>query len=61
MKVYINCNIPAQILYLGKSGSCDMDQKTAGHLDCRIFKSTISLEQNGEIARVFACMVHGQN
>ena len=39
----------------GKSGSWDMGQNALSQLDCRIFKSTISLEQNDEIARFFAC------
>ena len=39
----------------GKSGSWDMGQNALSQLDCRIFKWTISLEQNDEIAWFFAC------
>ena len=38
-----------------KSGSWDMDQNALGQSDCRIFKSTISLEQNNQKAWFLAC------
>ena len=39
-KIYINCCILAQIPYLG------MSQNAFNQSDCRIFKLTVSLEQN---------------
>ena len=36
------------------SGSWDIGQNTLGQWDCRVFKSTISLEQNDEKAWSFA-------
>ena len=39
----------------GKSGSWDMSQNGLGQSDCRIFKSTRSLEQSNEKAWFFAC------
>ena len=50
MKVYIMCYIPAQIPYLGKIRSCDLVRNDLTQSDCRISKSTISLEQTNEIA-----------
>ena len=38
----------------GKSGSWDLGQNSLGQSDCRIFKSTLSLEQNDEKAFFFA-------
>ena len=38
-----------------KSGSWDMGQNALGQLDCRILKSTISLEQCDEKVWFFAC------
>ena len=38
-----------------KSGSWDMDQNALGQSDCRIFKSTISLEQIDKKTWFFAC------
>ena len=38
-----------------KSGSWDIDQKALDQSAGRIFKSTISLEQNDDIARFFTC------
>ena len=38
-----------------KSGSWDMSQNVLSQSDCRIFKSIISLKQNGERALFFAC------
>ena len=38
-----------------KTGSWDMGQNAAGQPYCRIFKSTISLEQKDEKAWFFAC------
>ena len=38
-----------------KSGSWDMGQNVLGQSDCRIFKSTVSLEQNDEKAWFFTC------
>ena len=38
-----------------KSVSWDMVQNALGQTDCRIFKSTISLEQTDEIAWFFIC------
>ena len=55
MKVYTICCILAQIPYFGKSGFWDMGQNALGKPDYRIFKSTISLEQNDEKAWFFAC------
>ena len=37
------------------SGSRDMKKNAHGQSDCRIFKSTISLEQNDEKDWFFAC------
>ena len=46
-KVYIICYIPIQIIYMGKIwGSWDMCQNALCQSDCKIFKSTVSLEQN---------------
>ena len=42
-------------IFGGKSGSWDMGQNALGHLDCRIFVSTISLEQCEEKVWFFAC------
>ena len=53
-KVYINCCVLVQIQYLG-SGSWNMGQNALGQSDCRIFKSTIFLEQNYEKAWFFEC------
>ena len=47
-KFYFICCVLAQIPYLGKSGSWAMGQNALGQLDYKIFKSTISLEQNDE-------------
>ena len=55
MKVYIICCILAQILFWEKSGSWAMGQNALGQSDCRIFKSTTSLEQDDEKAWFFAC------
>ena len=49
MKFYTICYIPAQIPYLGKSGSRNMGQNALGQSDCSV-KSNICLEQNDEIA-----------
>ena len=54
-KFYIFCCILAQISYLEKSGSWDMGKNVFGQSDCRIFKSTVSLEENNERAYFFAC------
>ena len=54
-KFCIFCCILAQISYWEKSGSWDMGKNVLGQLDCRIFKSTVSLEQNNERAYFFAC------
>ena len=51
MKVYIIYYILAQISCLGKIYFL---RYALGHLDCRIFKSNIYLEQNDEIAWYFA-------
>ena len=40
---------------LEKSGSWDMGQSALSQSDCRIFKLTISLEQNDEKVWFFAC------
>ena len=53
MEVYINCYIVRKILE--NFGSWDMCQNVLGPSDCRIFKSTISLEQNDEKVWFFAC------
>ena len=53
-KLYNICYILAQIPYLGKSGSWDMDQNALDQSDCSIFKLTISPEQNDEKAWFFA-------
>ena len=42
VKIYIICFVLAQILYLGKTCSWDIDQIYLSQSDCRIFKSTIS-------------------
>ena len=55
MKVYTICCGLAQIPFLRKSGSWDMGQTALSQSDYRIFKSTISLEQNDEKAWIFAC------
>ena len=49
MKVYIICYI------WEKSDSWDMAQNTLGQSECRIPKSTISLELSDEISWFFAC------
>ena len=51
MKIHIIFCVPAQISYLGISW--DMGQNALGQLDCRVFKSTISLEQSNGIAWFF--------
>ena len=53
MKVYFICCILAQIPCLGYSGSWDMGQNALGQSDCRILKSTRSLEQSDEKAWFF--------
>ena len=50
-KVYINCCILAQILYLGKIWFGNALRQS----NCRIFKLNISLKQNDEKAWFFAC------
>ena len=40
-----------------KSGSWDMGQNALSQSDCRIFKSTISLEQNNEKAWCFCIFI----
>ena len=50
MKINIIFYGPTQIPYLGKSGFENMGQTGIGQSDCRIFKSTIYLQQNHEIA-----------
>ena len=57
MKVYIICYVTAQNPFLEKYGSWDMNQNALGQSDCRILKSTISLEQMDEIARFFVFFV----
>ena len=55
MKVYIiSCVLP-QIHIFEKSGSWDTGINALGQSDYRIFKSTISLEQNDGKAWFFAC------
>ena len=49
-------SVPAQIAYFGKSVSLDIGQNTLRQSDCRIFKSTISLESTDEIAWFFASL-----
>ena len=46
-----------------KSGSWDISQNTLDQSDCRIFKSTIYVEQMDEIARflVYSGVILGQN
>ena len=51
MKVYVICYIPVKIAYFEK----DIGQNALGKSDCRLFKSNISLEQNDEIGRFYAC------
>ena len=41
-------------IFLKKCGAWDMSQDVFGQSDCRIFESTISLEQKDEIAWFFA-------
>ena len=53
MKVYFDCCMLRKIWE--NFGSWDMCQNVLGQSDCRIFKSTISLEQNGEKVWFFAC------
>ena len=56
MKVYIIYCILTQTPCLGKVWFLrDMDQNALGQSDCRIFKSTISLEQNNQKAWFLAC------
>ena len=50
MKIYINYYVPAQILYREKSCSWDIGQNALSQSNCKIFKSTISLEQIDETA-----------
>ena len=57
MKVYIICYISAQSHILEKSTSKDMGQNAVGQSDYRIFKSTVSLEQHGEIAWFFSMLI----
>ena len=38
-----------------KSGSWDIGQNALGRSDCRIFKLTVSVEENDEKAWFFAC------
>ena len=47
--------ILGKLRVLEKSGSWDMGQNTLSQSDCKIFKSTISLEQNDEKDWFFAC------
>ena len=53
MKVYI-CYVITQSPYLGKVCFLRYGQNALGQSDCRVFKSTISLEQMNEISR-FLC------
>ena len=39
----------------GKSGSWDIGQNALNQSDCKIFKLTLSLEQNDEKVWFFAC------
>ena len=50
MKIYINYYVPAQILYMEKSCSWDIGQNALSQSNCKIFKSTIYLEQINETA-----------
>ena len=50
MKVYINCCMLRQTHTWKNFASWDMNQNVLDQSDCRIFKSTISLEQNDEKA-----------
>ena len=52
IKVYVICNTPTEISYLGKIWFLRYGLNALGQSDCTIFKSNISLEQN-EIARFF--------
>ena len=50
------CLLYSYLLYIWEqSGSWDMYQNTLEQSDCKIFKSTISLEQNIEKVWLFAC------
>ena len=49
MKVYIIGYSPARIPYLGKSDSWDQGPSAFRQSDYKIFRSSISLEQNDEI------------
>ena len=55
MNVYIICYVSIQIPCLQK---CYTGQSALGQSDCRIFKSTISLEQNDKIVQFFACWLN---
>ena len=53
MVVYISCCMLGKILE--NFGFCDMCQNVLCQLDCRIFRPTMSLEQNHENVWFFAC------
>ena len=56
MRGYIICYIASQIPYLGKVWFPRSGQNALSQADCSVFKSTVSLEWNDEIAWFFFCM-----
>ena len=54
MKIYITWCVPAQIPYLRNCYSWDSGQNVLSQSDCRIFQSTISVEQISKITWIFA-------
>lgn len=53
MRGYIICYIASQIPYLGKVWFPRSGQNALSQADCSVFKSTVSLEWNDEIAWFF--------
>ena len=53
MKFFVICCVPKQILFWGKILFLRYGQNALSQSDCRIFKSTISLEQIDEIQSHF--------
>ena len=55
MKIYIICSVLAQIPYFGTFLFLRYGPKCSEPVRCRIFESTISLEQINKVAWFFAC------
>ena len=56
MKVCKTCLNYCENPIFGKKLISEIYQNALGQSDCRIFKSTVFLEENFEIALLFACL-----